>query len=715
MTTRVLEALLRLSARDATGDVFGRVAGKVSRAEREITAAQRRLNMAARGVSSTLAWGKGIVAGYLTVGTAKALALRAGEVSRSMTELGVTADVSNERLAKAASYLSTIQTRLGSGLLELTEAQKAYVAAGMDFDTALAAVDPTVRTAKATGAAVADVATTGVAMLQNLQIKVGDLTGSFDTLTAAAKAGRFEMVDMARELPAVAASGATVGLKGREGLASLAAGLTIVREATGTSSEAANDLKNLFGKLLDAGTIKNAKKFGININKMFSDAEKNGTNFVEAVIRRIRDVTKGDPFKLKALVPDVDANKALTALVKNYERFRDLTGEVASANGVVAQDFGRMMADTQGALERISSHWDRLYNRTSELATPGVHRLADGLDDAETREGGLWGGVKWGFNWVKQQAQEEKAPDLSRARTPEEVAALQEAFIARQKQGESFTRLFVGQRVSEQQEDAVRASRKAAYARYDKEQLPTEWVVAAKSPRDIEAARIRKLEEIDIPAARALVGYEGSRAVMQPKRERRLQELLGRLEEMKKSLASFPEPPSIPSSLPPADRGLGQPFPVQRPAAASAGQRLPPPRPSGSSSAPVFPIPHPRPAIPEGAAASAPEIPQPRYRPRPEGPDPLDRIAGAFEQIAAAGIAPPAPGQKPIDILSLFATTGAGKISAEVAGPVTADLTGQANVNVNIRYIGPIGPAGTSVSSSGHIRANVGVSMPDVE
>lgn len=243
-------------------------------------------------------------------------------------------------------------------------------------------------------------------------------------------------------------------------------------------------------------------------------------------------------------------------------------------------------------------------------------------------------------------------------------------------------------------------------------------MVSAKSPRDIQSARIRKLEEIDIPAARALVDYEGSSAVMRPKRERRLQDLLGRLEEMKRDLASLPDAPAPASSFPPlsvdARPGSGHRFPLPRPHAPADGVQ---PRPLVEPVASRFPIPRPRPAIPEGATSSAADAPLPGYRPRPEGPDPLVRVAGAVEKIAAAGIAPPVPMPvpKPIDILSLFATTGAGKISAEVAGPVTADLTGQANVNVNIRYIGPIGPAGTSVSSSGHIRANIGVSMPDVE
>lgn len=395
---RVIEAAAVISAKDKTGGTFANIARKMGL----VTRASRQVNSASRAMNSALANSLGILARYAGPaaigGAALASAKWAAALETAITDLGVTTDATNEQIAKASETLRKFAPEVGKTAEETVEITRILAAAGMQFNEAVAATPKIAKAAVATSSAFGDMATAGYAAMEQLGIGVNDLDAALEKMAIGGKLGRFEVRDMAREFPALAASANKLGFVGVKGVSELTAMLEIVRKTAGTSEEAANNLNDALQKVFAPQTVRNFEKKGVQIGKVLEEAAGRGENGFLAVIDTLKTMTKDltDTARsqlIAELFPDKQARAGIDALLRYREAFGDMFREIMKTSGVIDRDLGRRLDTTAGKWDKMTAAIDRAAVSMGNSLSPAIGRTADNLkamiDDIEARDGGL--------------------------------------------------------------------------------------------------------------------------------------------------------------------------------------------------------------------------------------------------------------------------------------------------------------------------------------
>lgn len=392
---RVMEAKAVISAADKTGGTFAAVAQKIRRLEAAGVQANRRAaqsagiaasaasRVAGAGVSAMAALGRYAAPAAIAAGTVAATKNFAA-FDRQLTYLGNTAEASGEQMAAVRKEITETATIVAESPEDVLKATNAYVTAGQSLEVAAKATRETAITSKAFGSDMEETARAGTAAIQNMGIRVENLGRAFDIMAEGAKVGQFEFKDMAKEMPSILAAAQGLGEQGEKALGRIVASLEVVRSATGDSSTAANDYYNLLQKIIAPETLKNFKKAGVDLQKELVQAKEKGESMIDAFLRIAQRESKGDPFKLKALVGDMRANRALTALLSNLRELDGMTERVLGASGNRLGAFNSVMSDQQAPLDQLSASWDRFVKSVGAFAAiplaPAFGALADGIE-----------------------------------------------------------------------------------------------------------------------------------------------------------------------------------------------------------------------------------------------------------------------------------------------------------------------------------------------
>jgi len=276
-------------------------------------------------------------------------------------------------ISKTANLGAAETKTLGAEILKLTAANKTnqsaeklaagiktLVGSGLSLKEAQAAILGIGRVATATGSDITEVADTSYQLMQNLKVRAQDVGKTFEVLAAAGKEGSFELKDMAREFPKVASSAQKLGISGTQGAASLAAMLQVVRRGASDSSTAANNLVNLMEKITGKDAVKNFAKYGVNIENVVKNAQKNGLDPLEESIKVIQKITKGDPFKINDLFGDMQVKAALAPLLKDFKDFQAIRDRALRSNGVIDKDYAKQLDTFTGRIDSFRNATDRL-------------------------------------------------------------------------------------------------------------------------------------------------------------------------------------------------------------------------------------------------------------------------------------------------------------------------------------------------------------------
>lgn len=372
---RVLEAKAIISA---TGHGFEAVTAKLNRLSAAAGAANKQSGAIGRATAA-LDKGSAAIAAATTrilapvaAGYAAGRAVRRyAETDMAITRIGITADATDDEIAKLHKRLRDLAYESGKPFDEVAEGLNQLVAGGLDLPQALPAMPAIARTAQASGAEVRDIANSSLALSQSLGISAARMQDAFDIMVAAAKAGKVELKDMARHLPSIAPAAAALGMKGEEGLKRIVALLQVVRNGTGTVEEAASSVSNIFAKMESEETAKRFKKFGVDLRKEMATARAEGKDLLQVFTELTQRALKGDLSKIPQLFQDMELSRGMRALLT----FRDLMGDVLKrledAKGSVDRDFDRVSKRAAVSVQRLAESWDR--------ATEAFGRLADRL------------------------------------------------------------------------------------------------------------------------------------------------------------------------------------------------------------------------------------------------------------------------------------------------------------------------------------------------
>lgn len=361
--TRTLEAELKLKAVDLTGKALTSVSRKLGEVERKAAAVTRAQGVMGRVAAGTMKQVDEAGSALLRFAAPTALAygsVRAFQqfavIERQMTRIGITADASRREIDAATAGAERISQDVAMPIEDIRGGIESLVSAGKNLTETMALLPAVARTAQASGSNVADVATTAVSVGDAFHIAAGEMEHAFDIMATGGKIGRFEMNNLAQELPSLAPAFAAVGESGVKGLTKAVAMLQIIREQSGTASEAATAMKNVLQKMETEETVKKFKKGGIDLRGELAKIRREGGNVLDTFLELSNKLIGGDLSKIPIYFTDSQLQQGVRALLTDLDRVKKLTAQItASAPGTVDRDLKKVLEDSQSSIDQIKN------------------------------------------------------------------------------------------------------------------------------------------------------------------------------------------------------------------------------------------------------------------------------------------------------------------------------------------------------------------------
>lgn len=321
------------------------------------------------------------------------------------------ADVDVKKLRE----LDAAAVKYGGGTMEGARATRGVLfAQGLDFETTDKVLPGIQRTATATASEGSDLANMVAAGLKAKQFSAGETEKILGMATNAGAEGAFETKDMAKHMPGIFTN--APDMLGVKGAAYHFANLQVMRDAAGSSDEAATLYENLQAFRNSPEAAKNLKKKKVNLTKIYQRAAANGDDmnvaFVDAIQRGVVEkdkLYKGITSKMaKAQGPELEALKRQRA-TRQSELFGQIIGDrqarqaaVALANGkerraavlekvednpleAVDKFFERIQSSTQSRFDSLGNAWetamDGFFGKTKSGIDAGLSAATDFMTD----------------------------------------------------------------------------------------------------------------------------------------------------------------------------------------------------------------------------------------------------------------------------------------------------------------------------------------------
>ncbi|OBQ91424.1 phage tail tape measure protein [Mesorhizobium sp. AA23] len=320
-------------------------------------------------------------AGYVAIRTARDYA----QLERTIGRIVINADKPATAISPTIAVLQELADKSKLPFDNVVQGLETLIASGRSLDEALAFLPSVARTAQASGAAMSDIALTADALANSLGITADKMQEAFDILAFEGKAGKFELKDMAAELPAIAPAFAALGYKGTEGLKRLAAMLEIVRNQTGSSAEAATNFSNILQKAYGNEVAKNFKKYNIDIRKELDRTRKEGGDVIQTLVEQTQEALKGDLSKLPLIFTDIQMQQGMRALLTQMPELKKHLDALVSASGTVAKDFAQITGDSEGNWQQLINNIQETGRALGDLSgralNPALEKVNDRLSD----------------------------------------------------------------------------------------------------------------------------------------------------------------------------------------------------------------------------------------------------------------------------------------------------------------------------------------------
>ncbi len=304
------------------------------------------------------------------------------DFEHTLMQTGITGGMTDEAIKSLRTTLRdlSVPESTNQSVEQLEKGFNALVSAGMATDKAIDSLHSIGRTATATGASVEDLSKTAYVLVETLGVAPDALSKELDALAYAGKEGAFELKDMAQYFPMLGAGAKNLGLKGSDAVATMAAALQIAKRGAGDPSEAATNMANFTKALTSPNVLKNAKKAGINIKKIMKDAWAKGENPMDAVLDKIKEKTKGDPFKISKIFQDAQVQNFLKPMLADLDDYKQLKKDIASQSmGSVDTDYARMMTTVKEQALGLGNEIANLSDSIGKALLPDTLALIGGL------------------------------------------------------------------------------------------------------------------------------------------------------------------------------------------------------------------------------------------------------------------------------------------------------------------------------------------------
>ncbi|MCO5145382.1 MAG: phage tail tape measure protein [Aquamicrobium sp.] len=362
MSKRTVEAVLRLSSKLGNMAAFRQLSSHMEAVDRKAKAVNRSQALIARSANGAYAATARLIAPVLSTAAAVNATKNYAAMDRQLGRIGDTADATVEQTERFGRRMRDLAAEVRMPFQEVVSGVAELAASGKNLDEIGQLMPHLARVAHATGSEFADISTTSDSIANAFGITAKQMETSFDLLAYYGKAGKFELRDMAAELPSLAPAFAALGYRGEEAVTKLAVALQTVRMETGTSGEAATSFMDVLTKMQSETVANNFKKFGIDVRKAMATARRDGKDVLETFKDLALQAVKGDLSKLPQLFTDKQMQVGMRSLINNWSEFEQLLQSSDKAAGTVAEGVKRFSNDGQAAIDALSNSWDRLAN-----------------------------------------------------------------------------------------------------------------------------------------------------------------------------------------------------------------------------------------------------------------------------------------------------------------------------------------------------------------
>jgi len=290
---------------------------------------------------------------------------------KGMAKVNVTAQLTQTELKKLSNQLLDIGAKNVAPLEEIPDAFNKIISAGLDVKQSLAALDPTLKAAKAGFVDVETVATAGVNVMNS---SGKDINTVYDVLFATLNKGAAEMGDIANYLPKIVPAAKQAGFSLEE-----TAGAFAFFTAQGQKAEASTTLlENAFKVLADPEKAEKFKKLGVNLynssGKMLPliDIVKQLSGELDG----LTDEQKAK--KLKSLGLDQQAASAFAIMTQDVSKLNGIIDSTTNSQGSLNRAYKDSMTATD-SWKIVMNMAKREMIKIGEYFLPILSRIGEGI------------------------------------------------------------------------------------------------------------------------------------------------------------------------------------------------------------------------------------------------------------------------------------------------------------------------------------------------
>ncbi len=332
------------------------------------------------------------VTGVVAIGGAlKNAADLAMDWQKGMAEINVTAGLSNEELENLSNTMLDIGAKYSAPLEEVPGAFNKIISAGLNADQALAALDPTLKAAKAGFVDIETVAKAGVNVMNS---SGQDIKTVYDVLFATLQKGAANMGEIAAYLPTVVPVARNAGASLNE-----TAGAFAFMTAQGQSASAAATLLNgAFNSLSNPKLLGNFKAMGVEIYNAQGNLRPMA-DIIDSLAGKLKDIpAEMKAAKLASLGLDQTSAQAFAVMTQGAQKFRETLDGTAQSSGALdkAFDTSKTASDYWGvALNNIK----KLLIQVGQFLLPVITKMGEW---AAAITSGIIPAIKGAVEWCKE-------------------------------------------------------------------------------------------------------------------------------------------------------------------------------------------------------------------------------------------------------------------------------------------------------------------------
>lgn len=307
-----------------------------------------------RGLVGGALRGMGVGALVGTAGIVAAFAAAGREVlgfEKRLTRLQIQSGRTAHEMGQFRDLVNDISRDTGVSRDDLLDAGSKFVSLTGDMDTATKSLRLFAKVAVASGASVADVASTADTLKNAFNVDPSELENAFSALLASGKAGSLELKDMATVFSGVANDFVKFGRDGTDGLAELSAMFQLVNQATKDPRKSMTQIRGLLGDLVKASG--RLRRNGIEVFETV-DGEKR----LKSVPRIFESIAKSklvrDPELMSKVFRNLEGRAALEQILKIPGALDEMVDSTRDAKDV-AEDYKTFMESPAGRIEKAAN------------------------------------------------------------------------------------------------------------------------------------------------------------------------------------------------------------------------------------------------------------------------------------------------------------------------------------------------------------------------